>query len=340
MKRIFFLPVLITLITVLCVSCSPKTEKQIEHDNTDPRLTELNGLIDTDPDNHVLWHKRALLYLEMQMPYEALSDVNKALQLDPQNTVYTITLGDIYFSMGHIENCRKALISAQDNDPTNTEPILKLAELDLILKDYEKMNLYLNKVLELDKTNAQVYFMRGVAQKEQGDSINALRNLHRATTYDPEYYKAFVEAGILASEMSNPIAEEYLNTALNLRPASIEARYARAMYFQNHQMLNEAMQEYYNILAIDKKNPNAHFNLGFIHLVDLQLYSQAVVHFSDAIASNPNYAEAYYNRGYSFELLGDVEAARRDYREALSLKTNYSKAIDGLNRLDRFIVVQ
>jgi tetratricopeptide (TPR) repeat protein len=339
MKGIFFLPLI--LITLLFASCRQNTEKAVEiKDNTDPRLTALNSQIESNPDDHVLWHKRALLYLEIQMPYEALSDVNKALQLDPQNTAYTITLGDIYFSMGHIENCRKALISAQDNDPTNTEPILKLAELDLILKDYEKMNLYLNKVLELDNTNAQAYFMKGVALKEQGDSLNALKNLQRSTTFDPEYYKAFVEAGILAAELKNPIAEEYLNTALNLKPTSIEARYALAMYFQNRQMLNEAMQEYYNILALDKNNANAHFNLGYIHLVDLQLYNQAIVHFSDAIASNPNYAEAYYNRGYSYELLGDIEAARRDYREALSLKTNYSRAIDGLNRLDRFIVVQ
>lgn len=310
-----------------------KKAETTQEEQTDHRLSDLNAQIEKSPNDHKLLHQRSLLYLELKMPYEALSDINKALQLDPQNTTYTITLADIYFSMGHFENCRKALITAQDNDPQNTEPILKLAELDLILKDYEKMNLYLNKALEIDKTNAQVFFMRGVALKEQGDSTEALRQFHLATTYNPEYYNAFVEAGILASELKRPIAEEYLSTALNLKPASIEARYALAMYFQNRGMLNEAMQEYFNILAIDKKNANAHFNLGYIHLVDLQLYNQAIVHFTDAVNANPRYAEAYYNRGYCYELLGNVEAARRDYQEALAIKTNYRKAIDGLNRI-------
>ncbi len=321
------------------ISCKNRTDASIEdqENRTDAILTSITEQIEASPDDHSLYHKRALRYLELEMPYEALTDINKALQLDPQNTQYTITMADIYFAMGHIDNCRKALISAQDNDPANVEPVLKLAELDLILKDYDKMNLYLNKALEIDKTNAKVFYMRGVALKEQGDSMNAMKNFHQATIFDPDYYNAFVDAGILASEMKDPIAVEYLNTALNLKPASVEARYALAMHFQNQGMLNEAMKEYYNILSIDKENANAHYNLGYIHLVDLQLYDQAIIHFSDAIKADPRYAEAYYNRGYCYELKGDIEAARRDYQQALSIRTNYQMAIDGLNRIDALI---
>jgi tetratricopeptide (TPR) repeat protein len=343
MKKIVFILSFIAVCGILfsaCSRCSKKNETQTQDESIDSRLAELTKQIDAAQDDHKLWHSRALLYLELKMPYEALSDINRALQLDPENTSYSITLADIYFSMGHFDNCRKALISAQDNDPSNVEPVLKLAELDLILKDYEKMNLYLNKALEIDNSNAQVFFMRGVALKEQGDSLAALRSLHQATSFDPEHYRSFVEAGILASELGDPIAVEYLSTALNLKPASIEARYALAMYYQKNAMLNEAMKEYYNILTIDKKHAPSHYNLGYIHLVDLQLYNQAIGHFSDAIQSNPNYAEAYYNRGYSYELLGNVEAARKDYQEALAIKTNYKLALDGLQRIERVVVFQ
>ncbi len=337
MKRLLVLIPFIIFFLFFYQSCH-RGKKQ-SNDQTveavDPKIKDFTEQIEQNPDDHTLWYKRSLVYLELKMPYEALSDINKALQIDPQNTKYTITLGDIYFSMGHMDNCRKALISAQDNDPTNVEPVLKLAELDLILKDYEKMNMYLNKALDIDKTNSQAYFMRGVALKEQGDSAGALKQLHQSTMFDPENYKAFVEAGILAMEMHKPIAEEYLNTALNLKPTSIEARYALAMFFQEQGKLNEAMNEYYNILKVDKKYAPAYFNLGFIHLVDLQLYDQAIGYFTDAIQSNPRYAEAYYNRGYCYELLGNIEAARKDYQQALSIKTNYQKAIEGLNRLDR-----
>ncbi len=326
---------------IMFIACGQKNKTTESNDEgIDSVIASLTESIDKSPNDHDLYHQRALRYLELQMPYEALSDINMALQLNPQNTKYTLTMADIYFAMGHIDNCRKALITAQDNDPANIEPVLKLAELDLILRDYEKMNLYLNKAMEIDKTNAQIYFMRGMSLKEQGDSLAAMKQYNIATTYDPEYYNAFVEAGILASELNDPIATEYLNTALNLKPASIEARYALAMYLQNNGLLNEAMQEYYNILEIDNKHAPSHYNLGYIHLVDLLLYNQAIVHFNDAIEADPRYAEAYYNLGYCYELLGNIEAARRNYQEALAIKTNYSKAIEGLNRLDRNVVFQ
>lgn len=327
-------------VSLLSFSCSPQSKDSTDQKQTetiDPELASLNEQIAAEPERHYLYHQRALTYLKLNMPYEALSDINKALQLDPQNTEYTITMGDIYFTMGHIENCRKALITAQDNDPSNVEPILKLAELDLILKDYEKMNLYLDKVLKIDQNNAQAYFMRGIALKEQGDTLKAMKLLMQATSLDPEYFEAFVEAGILFSLKHDPLAIDFLNTAINLKPMALEPRYALAMFYQEHDKLNEAMKEYYTILNIDKKYAPAHYNLGYIHLVYLKVYDQAIKHFSDAIAVQPNYAEAYYNRGYCFELKGDIEAARRDYQEALAIKNNYALAIDGLNRLDRMI---
>ena len=226
MIKTIFITLLSAVLLCTIPSCKNRnTEKNSEQEESgDAILKSLTEQISVSPKDHSLYHKRALRYLGLEMPYEALTDINEALKLDPQNTQYTITMGDIYFAMGHIDNCRKALITAQDNDPANVEPVLKLAELDLIMKDYEKMNLYLNKALDIDKTNAKVYYMRGVALKEQGDLLKAMKNFHQATVFDPDYYNAFLDAGILASEMDDPIAIEYLNTALKIGRASCRER--------------------------------------------------------------------------------------------------------------------
>jgi len=91
---------------------------------------------------------------------------------------------------------------------------------------------------------------------------------------------------------------------------------------------------YFDII---KKDPNykfAYYNLGYIHLVYLEVYTESVKYFTKAIAIDPNYVEAYYNRGYAYELRGDITNARMDYEMALQLRTNYPLAIEGLNRLD------
>jgi tetratricopeptide (TPR) repeat protein len=64
-------------------------------------------------------------------------------------------------------------------------------------------------------------------------------------------------------------------------------------------------------------------------------YEEAVVFFTKAIEINPNYVEAVYNRGSSFEMLKQYDNARQDYMYALKLVNNYPLAIDGLNRLDK-----
>lgn len=336
MLNIRFLIILFLAVSLTNCKQNAKTEKK-EDVNISSELREINTQIEKNPNDHKLIHQRALIHLKESRPYEALSDISKALQLDPQNTTYTITLADIYFSLGNIENTRKSLITAQDNDPSNTEPVLKLAELNFILKDYEKMSLYLNRVLEIDNTNAKAWLMRGMALKEQGEKEKALRAMKEATLLDPDYYSAFVEAGILSKQLKSHLAQDYLTHAINLKPQQIDARYALAMYFQENGKLNEAIQEYYTILSIDKKFVHAHFNLGYIHLVDLMLYDKAISHFDNAIQIDPRFAEAWYNRGYAFELKGDIEAARRNYQEALAIKSNYRMAIDGLNRLDNIL---
>lgn len=339
MNKLKFIVISLLIILTINPACKqkPKEEVIVEQEQISAELKELNEQIKKSPEDHILIHKRALIHLSEGRPYEALSDASLALQYDPQNTKYTITLADIYFSMGNIENTRKSLITAQDNDPSNTEPVLKLAELNFILKDYEKMNLYLNRVLEIDKSNAKAWLMRGMAHKEQGEKERAIKAIKEAIMLDPDYYEAFVEAGILSLEMKSPLTVDYLTHAINLRPNKVDARYALAMYYQEKGMLNEAIQEYYTMISIDKNFVHAHFNLGYIHLVELQLYDQAIGHFNTAIQINPRFAEAWYNRGYCFELKGDVENARRNYQEALSLKTNYKMAIDGLNRIENLL---
>ena len=61
---------------------------------------------------------------------------------------------------------------------------------------------------------------------------------------------------------------------------------------------------------------------------------KSVEYFTKAILIDPDYFEAWYNRGYANELLGSFDKAKADYKQALSIEVNYPKAVDGLNRLD------
>jgi tetratricopeptide (TPR) repeat protein len=67
----------------------------------------------------------------------------------------------------------------------------------------------------------------------------------------------------------------------------------------------------------------------------LKVYDEAIKHYSHAIDADPNYAEAFYNRGLCYETVGNIMAAREDYQRATQLKPDYKVAEDGLKRVSQ-----
>jgi tetratricopeptide (TPR) repeat protein len=328
----------IFLIIVFITSCGgnkSKNKNKTGKDSVAVELSKLNDEIEKSPNNADLYDKRANYYISKKEFELALSDVRQAMNIDSTKANYFLTLSDIYFAQGKATASQNALQKSIVLDPEFIEGYMKLAELNLYLKKYEKTFELIDKALELDKLNAKAYFMKGMTYKEMGDTAKAVKAFKTTIDQDPEYYHAFIELGLLYSIKHNKLALEYFNSAIRLNPKSVEAYYALGMFCQENDKMNEALNAYTKIIQLEPKNKYAHYNMGYIHLVYLKLYDMAIKHFTNAIKCDPNYAEAFYNRGYSYELLGDIGNAREDYKEALRLKVNYQRAIEGMNRLDK-----
>jgi tetratricopeptide (TPR) repeat protein len=134
--------------------------------------------------------------------------------------------------------------------------------------------------------------------------------------------------------MRNPLAIEYFNTAINLQAENIHPYYNLGLYYQENGHIDKALANYQMILEIQPDEVNTLYNLGYVNLVYIQDFEKAVDYFSRAIEVAPTYAEAYYNRAYTYEMIGNINMAVADYRKTLAIKTNYTKAIEALNRLD------
>jgi tetratricopeptide (TPR) repeat protein len=328
----------ISFFIILLVACGGNKSKEVKKNSNDsipPELAKLNDEIEKSPNNGDLYNKRANYYITKKEFDLALTDVSKAMNIDSSKAPYFLTLSDIYFAQGKVNNCQGAIQKSISLDPEFIEGFMKLAELNLYLKKYEKTFEFLDKALDLEKLNAKAHFMKGITYKEMGDTAKAVASFKTTIDQDPEYYHAFIELGLLYSIKHNKIAVDYFNSAIRLNPTSVEAYYALGMFYQENDKFNDAINAYTKIIQLDPKNKFAHYNLGYIHLVYLKVYDVALKHFTNAIKCDPNYAEAFYNRGYCSELLGDIGNAREDYKEALRLKVNYTRAIEGMNRLDK-----
>lgn len=332
------IPLFCALLVSLLISCKPKKEGPAAEEKKDTsaveaRLSELNQLIAGNPDNDSLLHQRALLLISMKRFDEAHRDMQKAVSLDSSKASYFLTLSDIYFAGNRITYAQKALIKASELEPQNLKAHSKLAEIYFLLRKYNESLEQTSQMLKIAPGNALAYFIRGMCYKETGDTNRALSAFQSAIENDRDYYNAYMQAGILLQVKNNPLCMEYFNNALRIKPESEEALYGRAMFLQENGDYDRAIQDYTQILKINPRNKNAHYNLGYVHYTYLKVYSQAIKHYDDAIAADPNYAEAYYSRGLCYEAVGNIDAAIADYQKSLQLKPGYELPQLGLKRI-------
>jgi tetratricopeptide (TPR) repeat protein len=310
-------------------------DRRTDASNTSPAgLGELDRAVASDSLNPEAFHRRAQYLIHTGDFNSALSDMNKAIQLNSRDSRYFVTLSDIYLAKGMVRNCLEALQKAELLDPSNNDALLKTAELYFILKDYENTFLYIKKAVDLDRQNPVAYFIAGYARMEKGDTSGAIRDLQTAVDQDQGYYEALVELGVIFSARRDPLAIGYFKRATDVEPNREEAYYLLAFTYQEMMELEKAIETYQKLLAINPQYKEAHYNLGYIHQVYLERFREAIGYFTEAIDIDPSYADAYYNRGYCFELSGEAANARKDYQQALSLVTNHELAIRGMNRLD------
>jgi tetratricopeptide (TPR) repeat protein len=311
-----------------------KQETAQEQAAIDPVQT-LTEKISKDTLDPALYHDRAKLLLDRRDPNAALGDLRHAIDLEPDNSDLYVTLADAYMQIGKLPSCLEALQKAEKLNPANNEALLKMAEVYLVLQDYTATYSYVKKALDLDTKNPRAYFIRGYALMETGDTASAVRNIQNALDQDQTYYEAAVQLGILYATAKNALAEQYFRTAIDIDPGRDAAYYLLGMFYQDNGRMEQAVEAYSRLLVVNPSFKEGYYNLGYINLVHYQDFKKAAGYFTQALQIDPKYLDAWFNRGYSYELAGDYQNARSDYLKAMQISPNYDRAVEGLNRLDK-----
>ena len=217
-------------------------------------------------------------------------------------------------------------------DPDNQEATLKLGEIAFYSRDYDRAMESLSKVTAKDPQNRTALFMKGFIYKETGDTSNAITLLRKVCDLYPDYEPAFEELGVLYSAHNDPLAVEYLNTAIRIEPQNTNALYALAMFYQELNQMDKAEELYKQILDINANHKEAWHNRGYIQLFTYGDYEEAVDYLTHAIQCDSTFAEAWVNRGCAYELMGNKKQALDDFHHALDLDHTFQPAIDGINR--------
>lgn len=298
-------------------------------------LLTLDKMIRDNPKNPEIFARRAKVYADKKNYTQALNDITIAMTMDSLKPAYYISQAEYYIFTGEPNSAKKGLNLCMKKFPGNTDVMLKLAEIHLYMKEYGQAKLILKQVMPINDNLAQIYFLQGLIALENKDTTGAIKNFQVTIEKDPDYYAAYIQAGKIFSSKGDALAIQYLRSAADLQPGMYEAHYLLGFFYQEHGYLDEANQEYeYISTKIDSTQADPYYNRGYIQMVYKGNFEEAVNWFSKAIYWNPKYADAWYNRGFSYELGGKLAKAKTDYQKAIELEPNFPLAIKGLNRIE------
>jgi len=331
--RKYYLLLVGILVGSVFMACNQK--QQEIYDSMPEELAKIYQAIEKKPKDANLYIQLSDYYLNVKQLDSALNNALIAMKLDSENSGVYMSLSDIYFSMGNFDATEEMLKKAIALDVKNNEAYLKLGEFYFLLKDYQSSKTILRKAIERETHNPKAYFWLGWNYRDEGDTALAIRNYTQAANQDPDYFDAYMELGVIYHSRHNPLAINHYNNALNVLPGSTMALYNMAMFYQETEDYEKALEKYRMILQIEPQHKNALYNMGWVYMEGFKKYEEGMAFFTKAIEADSNYVEAIHNRGYCFENLKQYENARQDYMYSLKLRTNYPLAIESLNRLDK-----
>ncbi len=341
-KQLFYL---ISIVTVLaCQSEEQSQPAQNKNSRNDavqevvkPKsspLDSLNNYLGKNPNDAHALVNRAKSHLKNRNLPAAAGDIMAALQIDSNLAEAHSLKGEIHYIQNQTRQARDEWIKCINLDPENTDCRMKLTEIYVAVKNYDKALEQVNAVIAYDKYAAPAFFLKGyIIRDYKRDTVTALQYFQKAIDLDQNYIDALDIMGVTLTNRKDTLARYYFERILELQPNRADIYYKLGVYYTNIDDINRALESYTKALQINPHDPESLFNLGYLY-VEIREYQEAKEYFSRAILAKQRNYKAYYGRGYTFEVTGDVINARKDYQKALEILPIYEPAKKGLKRIE------
>ena len=209
------------------------------------------------------------------------------------------------------EDYRSALSfldKAKQIDPDDAEVLNSIAHAYEKIGEHEEALDYYRQAILIRPDLAEAWFNQGRLQQMLGRSDEALACYDNAISYRQDYAKAFSNRGLLLREMGRP--EDALGSfdiILALHPDSAETLNNRALVLQDLGRLNDASESLEAALSINRDFASALNNLGNIRKEQGRL-DEAMSCYEQALSIQPDLTAAIQNRLLCFNYLSTPAA--------------------------------
>lgn len=286
-------------------------------------LTDLNEAIALGPNNDWIIARRGLLHRERRDYDRALVDFDKAIALDPKYAWAIAQRGLTYREQGAYDQALIDFNQAIELNPSLAWAIVNRGIIHRYKGEYNRALADFDRAITLDEQYVWAIAQRGENYRLMGKHEQALADFDRAVALNDKYLWAIAQRGVTYREQGaydQALAD--FNQAIELDPNLAWVIVLRGIIHRFKGEYDQALANFDQAITLDSKFDWAIGERGAIYLL-LGQYDRALADFDQGIILNPKAAWTIANRGLLHLLNGKHSLALADLDRAIALKREH-----------------
>lgn len=164
-------------------------------------LTLYNDILKKNPECWMALTNRGLIFLDLGQPEQAISDLNRAIELFPGSEEAFVSRGHFYFQSGRYEEAFADFDQALKINPLFDEGYRNRGAIFFVQKKYALALADFNRALYLNPEFSRAYNARAAVYSVLRRFDLALTDYNQAIALDPEYGAAYMNRSRMFGEL-------------------------------------------------------------------------------------------------------------------------------------------
>ncbi len=316
----------------------------------------LTTYLEQYPDDAEALRLRGTAYASMNKLDEAFADLNRAMQLAPEDYQAYLAAATVHMSQEDYEQAASLLEKAIENytpeegqeDQPFAQGYLTLAAVyeemgkksddpEIQKASYTKSVDTCSKLLDqLEEgnataaTRAAALFRQGIGYRLLGSFGPAVKVLTDAIDINPEMGEAYFRRAICFVEMGEEgLAARDLKDAQALLFGDARPHLWEGITYARSGEYRDAIRSYNAAISFSNRYVDPYRNRAHAYF-QLGDFDNAIESFNECIRLQPANPDYYFKRGLCFQNLGNMDDAVLSYINALQFNENFAPAYDAL----------
>ncbi|MCW5961625.1 MAG: tetratricopeptide repeat protein [Pyrinomonadaceae bacterium] len=257
---------------------------------------------------------------------DAISDLNNALQIEPNNVAFKAGLGDVYYAKKSYRDALNIYNEIVDQLPNNGNTYYSIANSYYNLGETELQKTAAEKAVQNGtQFMSDAYFLIGKAYQKNRKYAEAASNYERSINVKRDNYDTYRSLSDVYRNLNRfKDAVQITKKALEEYPRDGNLYTDLAWYYSLADQHAEAVgaAEIAISLLPDKYQAYTYLCRGYN---DIKEYQKAIAACNDALKLNPEDGETNFYIGRAYEFSGKTDTAQKFYKKALAGLIEYTQ---------------